>query len=302
MTIEQLHDICIEKGIFAQKDALLKNYTTFKIGGPASLFLKPVSLNQVQECIQLCRKANIKPFILGNGSNVLFSSKGYKGVILYIGKELSNINASSNSKIVSCEAGASLSSVCLQAEEHHLTGLEFAYGIPGTVGGAVYMNAGAFGGEMQDVVKSVTYITEDGDIETVQNGEIGFAYRSSIFQKNNGCIITIEFALQEGNALEIKEKMSAIAKRRAEKQPLNMPSAGSTFKRPEGAYAAALIEKCGLKGKQIGGAMVSEKHAGFIVNANDATDEDVLHLIHFVQETVLQETGFQLEPEVQLIQ
>lgn len=301
MTIEQLYDVCIEKGISTQKDVLLKNYTTFKIGGPASLFLKPISLAQVQECIQLCKKASIQPFILGNGSNVLFSSNGYKGVVLYIGKELSNINVFEDSNTIICEAGATLSAACVKASEHSLTGLEFAYGIPGTVGGAVYMNAGAFGGEMQDVVKSVTYIAEDGSIKTVQNGDIAFAYRNSAFQKNGGCIIKIEFTLQKGSQTEIKEKMDDISKRRAEKQPLDMPSAGSTFKRPEGAYAAALIEKCGLKGKQIGGAMVSEKHAGFIVNVGTATDEDVLHLIQFVQSTVLEETGFLLEPEVRLI-
>ncbi len=301
MTIEQLYDVCNEQGILAQKDVLLKNYTTFKIGGPANLFLQPATLEEVQECILLCKQTGIQPFIIGNGSNVLFSSNGYKGVVLYIGNKLSDINVSEDSKIIICEAGVTLSQVCMKAAEHNLTGLEFAYGIPGTVGGAVYMNAGAFGGEMQDVVKSVTYITKDGALETVQNGDIGFVYRNSAFQKNNGCIIKIEFALQKGNQAEIKEKMSDIARRRAEKQPLDMPSAGSTFKRPEGAYAAALIEQCGLKGKRIGGAMVSEKHAGFIVNVENATDQDVLSLIQFVQGIVFEKTGFQLEPEVRLI-
>lgn len=286
-------------GAEIRRDVPLKTMTTFKIGGNARYILLPHSEEQAAEIIAACSRNGVKPFILGNGSNVLFPDDGYDGVILHLEEGFSNLTLDGD--VICCGAGVSLSRLCHFALEHGLTGLEFAYGIPGSVGGGAFMNAGAYGGEMKDVVLSCRHITPEGEIGELSGDALQFGYRDSAY-KHNGCMITsVRFQLKRGERAQIKATMEDLIGRRRSKQPVEYPSAGSVFKRPPNHFAGTLIEQCGLKGTQIGGAQVSEKHAGFIINVGGATCADVTQLIRLVQDAVREKTGVVLEPEVMMI-
>ena len=257
----------------------LSRHTSFQIGGPAALFCEPQNKRQLARAIAVCRQAGVRYYLLGKGTNILFADEGFDGVVIHIGEVLGNIEC--NGLSVTAQAGAALAKVCIAAANEGLSGLEFAYGIPGCVGGAVYMNAGAYGGEIKDVLACATFLDETGAERTLQAGELQLGYRTSVFEREPWCILSATFTLREDDTGPIRERMADYARRRMEKQPLDMPSAGSTFKRPEGAYAGALIDQCGLRGYAIGGAQVSQKHCGFIVNTGNATCADVLlSLIH----------------------
>ncbi|MBQ8790775.1 MAG: UDP-N-acetylmuramate dehydrogenase [Ruminiclostridium sp.] len=273
----------------------MKHHTTFRIGGPCDVMVNVNCAAVLVELLQECKNSGIKYYIVGKGSNILVSDEGLRGVVLHIGSDFSSVHVDGES--IECDAGASLISVCQAALENSLQGLEFAYGIPGSVGGAVYMNAGAYGGEMKDVVLSCRYI--DGDeIKEMPVYRMGLGYRKSIFADKNYCIVSVKIKLKKGDKKEIKNQMDTLMQKRKDKQPLEYPSAGSTFKRPEGDFAGRLIEVCGLKGTACGGAEVSTKHAGFVINKNNATCSDVLGVIEKVKQTVKKETGVELHCEV----
>jgi len=283
----------IENLVVLENEPMSK-HTTFKIGGPAKLFLSARSKEAAVKALSLLYDVGEAPFVLGNGSNTLFPDGQFERTIL---KMSFNSISVSGTKIVS-DAGAFLPVLSKTALNNSLTGLEFAQGIPGTVGGAIVMNAGAYGGEISDTLVSSTYFS-NGEVITLPASAHDFSYRHSFYTKNpQAIVLSAEFSLKEGIASEISEKMQDFAARRREKQPLELPSAGSVFKRPVGYFAGALIEQCGLKGFSIGGASVSEKHAGFIVNTSGATSDDVRKLICHVQECVLRETGVSLECEI----
>lgn len=277
----------------------MRLHTTFKIGGPAERFYSVTALSQLQRVLKALEEENIPAFILGNGSNLLVSDNGISGAVIYLAGEFREIRDLGGGRL-SAGAGASLASVCAYARDRSLSGLEFAWGIPGYMGGAAYMNAGAYGGEMKDIISRVIARNEQGEITAYSGKELDFGYRKSRFTGSREVILSVELQLAPGNPLEISGKMEELMGRRKEKQPYDMPSAGSVFKRPEGAFAGALIEKCGLKGTAVGGAQVSEKHSGFIVNSGGATCEDVRQLILLIQNKVLQETGYRLECEVRI--
>ncbi len=281
-------------------DVPMKQYSSFKTGGNASVMLSPYNKKSLVAAVKKCKSLNIKPLVLGNGSNILVSDSGIDGVIIHLGKGFDEITLV-NETTVRCLSGCSLIKLCRFALEKGLSGLEFAYGIPGTVGGAMYMNAGAYGGEMKDVVKKCEYITLDGETGTLNKDEMMLSYRKSVFTDSDKIIVSAEFELQKSSKTEIEQKMNELMSRRKEKQPLEYPSAGSTFKRPEGFFAGKLIEECGLKGKSIGGAQVSDKHCGFIINKNNATSTDIKDLIDFVRDEVLEQKGIMLEPEVKFM-
>lgn len=289
-----------ELGSDVEYNASMSKYTSFKAGGKADLLITPDSISSLREIIAFCKANAIHYFILGNGSNVLVRDSGIDGAVIRLGAKLSKIALKDENTIIA-EAGASLKSICMFALEHSLTGLEFAYGIPGTLGGAVYMNAGAYGGEMKDVLYSVSHIDSEGNFGAFTKDELDLSYRHSVYSENGFTVTSAEIVLQKGNYDDIKAKMNELMSKRKEKQPIEFPSAGSTFKRPEGYFAGKLIEECGLKGKAIGGAEVSTKHAGFIINKNKATATDILDLIKFVQDTVFEKHGVHLEPEVKII-
>lgn len=278
----------------------MSRHTSFKIGGPADLFLLPDSSEQISRLISAARLSSIPLYIIGRGSDLLVHDEGVRGAVLAVTQKLSQIKKLDN-RTLSSGAGASLERVCRFALEEGLSGLEFAYGIPGSVGGAVYMNAGAYGGEMRDVLLGTAHIDEDGREGEFSADQLNLSYRRSVYTECVCCITSAVFRLQPGDPAEIHARMEDLKNRRRTKQPLEYPSAGSTFKRPKGSYASALIDQCGLKGLRIGGAMVSEKHAGFLINYDHATCEDVLELIEKVRETVFRQTGYQLECEVKLI-
>lgn len=280
-------------------DEPMKNHTTFKIGGPADIFLMPKTEEQIANVIKVAKENSFPVFILGNGSNVLVGDKGIRGAVLCLYKNLNCLEVSGDE--IYAGAGILLSAASLVAANSGLSGLEFASGIPGTIGGAVYMNAGAYGPEMKDVIVSVRCMDGDGNILELKNEECEFSYRHSRFTNSEMVILGCKMKLQHGDVGEIRAKISDLTKRRVTKQPVEKPSAGSTFKRPEGYFAGTLIEEAGLKGKRCGGAEVSEKHAGFIINTGDATAKDVLDLIEFVKKTVYDKNGVMLEPEVKLV-
>ena len=273
--------------------------TTFGIGGPA-LLIRPQNREQLQTAVALCRGAGQPPFILGRGSNLLVSDAGIARPVIQLGEGLSTVVRQGDT--LRCGAGAALISVCLQAARAGLSGLEWAYGIPGSLGGGVYMNAGAYGGELKDVVAEVTYLDENGDFCTASGDALQFGYRHSVFQQRECCIVEAVLALVPGRESEIRAAMEDYMNRRREKQPLEYGSAGSTFKRPAGNYASALVDQCGLKGLAVGGAEVSQKHAGFIINRGGATAAEVLQLIAEVQRTVREKTGYELECEVKYVE
>jgi len=278
---------------------LLSRHTTFKIGGPADYLVLPVSLAEVSEVMVIARQYNIPITVLGNGSNLLVLDKGIKGLALKFGSEMSYIKHSDAT--IRAGAGAMLADVCIYGAKHGLSGMEFAIGIPGSVGGAVFMNAGAYSGEMCQVVVAVLGVCADGSVKRFVESEIGFGYRHSAFH-DNGCIICeVELDLIRKEKPTIEQKMYEYQVKRETKQPLEMPSAGSTFKRPPGHFAGTLIEQAGLKGFTVGGAQVSVKHAGFVVNAGGATAQDVLKLIKEVQRRVYEDSGVMLQPEVRIV-
>lgn len=277
----------------------MKNYTAFRIGGPVDILIKPDSITNLALAIKLCTEHNVPYYILGNGSNLLVADEGFRGVVIQIHTNLAEIKVEGNK--VTAQAGALLSKVATKALEHSLTGFEFAHGIPGTLGGAVVMNAGAYGGEMKQVLISCDVLDQEGNIMTLSNEALELGYRTSIIQKKGYVVLSATIALKEGNKEEISAHMKELMDRRKEKQPLDKPSAGSTFKRPEGYFAGKLIMDSGLKGYQIGGAMVSDKHSGFIVNCGGATFKDVVALIKHVQEVVKEKYQVELEPEVKVL-
>ena len=301
MSFDKIYDYAKSIGCPSQRDVPMSKYTTFRIGGNASVMLTPTTDEQLASIIKKCKKDNIKPFIIGNGSNMLISDKGLDTVVINMCRPDPKIELVNGDTVV-CDAGATMSKVCNFALENGLTGLEFAFGIPGSAGGAAYMNAGAYGGEMKDVLVECRHIDSDGNFGSLKGEELGLAYRTSAYEHNGYIITTLVMKLSKGNKDEIRAKMQELLQRRKDKQPLEYPSAGSTFKRPEGYFAGALIEDCGLKGYSVGGAQVSEKHAGFVINKGDASAKDVLDLIKYIQDKVLSEKGVMLEPEVRLIE
>lgn len=295
MNAEALADFLENENIEYRQNEPMRAHTTFKIGGEADIFIIPASPAALIYAVKKCNELEIPYFILGNGSNLLVSDGGIEGAVI----SLSGINGiSSDGEKITCGAGAMLSSVCLKALSLSLTGLEFAYGIPGTAGGALYMNAGAYGGQTADVIESAECLTATGEIKTLKKENMQLGYRSSVFKNGGLIIISLTFALKKGDKAEIKAEMDELLNRRKQKQPLEYPSAGSTFKRPEGYFAGALIEKNGLKGLTVGGAQVSEKHAGFVINRGGATAADVKALIGKIQKKVFENDGVMLEPEV----
>lgn len=279
-------------------DEPMKNHTSFKVGGPADILVIPSRIEQVERIINSCKKHKTNYFVMGNGSNLIVRDGGFRGVIIKL-TALNEIKFDGSR--VKAEAGALLSILSKEILKNSLKGFEFASGIPGTVGGAVTMNAGAYGPEIKDVLESALVLDNNGEIKSLSNNEMDFSYRNSVVQKNGYIVLEATFKLEDGNYEEIKKRMDELNKRRVDKQPLNYPSAGSTFKRPEGYFAGKLIEDSGLKGKAIGGACVSEKHSGFIINYNNASAADVLGLINFVKETVKKNYGVTLEAEVKVI-
>ena len=281
-------------------DEPLKNHTTFKIGGNCIALIEPREVSDIVETIKICRENSIKFFVIGNGSNLLVPDEGYNGVIIKLKSEFSTIQVEGEYLIVN--SGAKLSEVYTVAYENSLTGFEFASGIPGTIGGAIYMNAGAYGGEMKDIVESVEVLDLDNfELRELKNEELEFSYRKSIIQRKNYIVTTIKLKLQKGNKEEINAVYEDLRERRNSKQPLNFGSAGSTFKRPEGHFASKLIEDAGLKGYHINDAWVSEKHSGFIVNKGNASFKEVMELIEYVQNVVFEKFGVKLETEVRIL-
>ena len=298
-TIDTIQNFAVSLGCPAQRDVPMKNYTSFKIGGPADLFLMPKNEEQVSGIASFCAENGTPVFVLGKGSNILVSDSGIRGTVIFTG----GLNSVELTDSLSIKAGSGLSlmQLCNFALENSLSGLEFAFGIPGTVGGAAFMNAGAYGGEMKDVFVSCSHVDMRGMCGVLAGEELDLSYRHSAYEDNGFIITSASVRLEKGEKEQIKEKMYGFLARRKEKQPLEFPSAGSTFKRPQGYFAGALIEQCGLKGTSIGGAQVSEKHAGFVINRGGATADDVLRLVELVAQTVEKETGVKLEPEIRFI-
>ena len=277
----------------------MKKHTTFRLGGAADYFLSPEKAEQVAELIHICREENISYFILGNGSNLLVSDRGYRGTVIQIFKNMNDIRVEGTKLYV--QAGALLSAIARKALDAGLTGMEFASGIPGTVGGAAVMNAGAYGGEMKDIIKSVTVLTKEGEMKVLDASELQFGYRTSVIKENGYVVLEAVIQLCPGDKETIQKRMEELKEQRVTKQPLEYASAGSTFKRLEGYFAGKLIQDAGLRGYQVGGAQVSEKHCGFVINTGDAVAEDVWNLIHDVQEKVYDKFQVKLEPEVKFL-
>ena len=280
-------------------DEPMKKHTTFRVGGNADYFVMPQSAEEVKNIVALCKEAQMPYYILGNGSNLLVGDKGYRGVIIQIYKEMNDIRIEGDRVVA--QAGALLSRVGTATLEAELTGFEFAAGIPGTVGGAVVMNAGAYGGEMKDIIASATVLTQDGDIITINKEDLELGYRTSMIAKRGYVVLEAEYQLQKGDKEAIRARMDELKVQRVTKQPLEYPSAGSTFKRPEGYFAGKLIQDAGLRGFRVGGAEVSEKHCGFVINKDQATAADILELMRQVSAKVMQEFGVKLEPEVKTL-
>ena len=295
----KLYDLCKKIECEYSTDVLLKDYTSFKIGGKADVMIFPDSIEKLSALISLIGNEKITSLVLGKGSNMLVDDSGFRGVVINTCK-LDKITLADDLTVV-CQCGVSLSRLCRFSLENSLTGLEFAFGIPGTAGGAAYMNAGAYGGEMKDVLVSCEHIHSDGSFGEFCADELELGYRHSVYSDSDMLITSLKLKLSKGNPEEIKAKMDELMGKRRDKQPLEYPSAGSTFKRPEGYFAGALIEQCNLKGYSVGGAQVSEKHAGFVINKGGATAYDVISVIEHCKKTVFEKTGVVLEPEVKII-
>lgn len=275
----------------------MKDHTTFNVGGVADYYVKPHSTDEISKLLELCRTNQIGHYVIGNGSNLLVSDSGYRGVILQIYNNFSGVRVEDS--LLTVKAGTLVSKVADTAYEAGLCGMEFSCGIPGTIGGAATMNAGAYGGEIKHIVEFVKIMDQSGKIKVLQNDELQFGYRTSVIKQNSYVVLEVGIRLSPGSMEEIKEKMMDYTARRNEKQPLEYPSAGSTFKRPEGMFAGKLIMDAGLKGYSVGGAKVSDKHCGFIINYNHANARDILNLVKDIQEKVRKEFGVELEMEVQ---
>ena len=298
--MELYNRLCtITKQENVMKDEPMKKHTTFRIGGPADYFVTPESREEIQAIVELCKKEEIPYSVIGNGSNLLVGDKGYRGVILQIFKKMNQIRVEENK--IYAGAGALLSKVAATALSESLTGFEFAAGIPGTLGGAVVMNAGAYGGEMKDVLKEVTVMTAAGEILVLPAEKLEMGYRTSLVKTKGYLVLSAVIVLEQGNQEAIKARMKELTEQRVSKQPLEFPSAGSTFKRPEGYFAGKLIMDAGLRGYQTGGAQVSEKHCGFVINKDNATAADVCRLLRDVQDKVKEQFGVTLEPEVKFL-
>ena len=283
------------------KDSILINepmsrHTTFRVGGPADFFVTPKAKEEVRDVVRICKEAGMPYYIIGNGSNLLVSDAGYRGVIVQIYKEMNEVKVEGD--LVKAQAGALLSGIAAKALGAELSGFEFASGIPGTIGGACVMNAGAYGGEMKDVLESVTVLTGEGKIIELGRNELELGYRTSVIAKKGYIVLGAVLKLERGDGEKIKTYMDELKEKRVTKQPLEYPSAGSTFKRPEGYFAGKLIEDAGLRGFQVGGAQVSEKHCGFVINRDHATAADIMELMRQVQSRVKENSGVDLEPEV----
>ena len=298
--MQEIYKKLIENRI--SKENILLNepmslHTSFKTGGKADIFVKAYSVEEIKSVLKISKENNIPLFVLGNGTNLLVKDEGFRGIILQV--KLDNIKIDGTEVVV--QSGVKNAVLSQKLTDNSLTGFEFASGIPGTIGGAIKMNAGAYGSEMKDIVSSVTYLDYDGNIHTINNVECEFSYRHSRFFNEKAIILEAKLNLQYGNKEEIENKVKELLKQRKEKQPLEYPNAGSTFKRGENYITAKLIDECGLKGCSIGGAQVSEKHAGFIVNKNNATSTDILNLIEYVQKVVKEKTGEDIKLEVEVI-
>ncbi len=289
-----------ENGIVKIKEnVLMRDYTTMKIGGPADILIEPNSIDQIQKIINIAKETNTPLTIIGNGSNLLVRDKGIRGIVVVLKDEFSQITVNEN--ILTAQSGATLRSAAIESFEKNLTGMEAVSGIPGTVGGAIIMNAGAYGTEMKDIVKNVVCIDRDGNIQNFNNEEMDFSYRHSTASEKDLIVLEVSFELKPGNHEEIIESFKTYDYKRSSRQPLDKNSAGSTFKRPEGHFASKLIDDAGLRGYRVGSAMVSEKHAGFLINIEDSTCENMLHLIEDVQKRVYDKYNVKLEREVKLI-
>ena len=280
-------------------DEPMSRHTTFRVGGPADFFVTPKAKEEVRDVIRICKEAGMPYYIIGNGSNLLVSDAGYRGVIVQIYKEMNEVKVEGD--LVKAQAGALLSGIAAKALGAELSGFEFASGIPGTIGGACVMNAGAYGGEMKDVLESVTALTGEGKIIELGRNELELGYRTSVIAKKGYIVLGAVLKLERGDGEKIKTYMDELKEKRVTKQPLEYPSAGSTFKRPEGYFAGKLIEDAGLRGFQVGGAQVSEKHCGFVINRDHATAADIMELMRQVQIRVKENSGVDLEPEVKRV-
>ena len=277
-------------------DEPMSRHTTFRVGGPADFFVTPKAKEEVRDVVRICKEAGMPYYIIGNGSNLLVSDAGYRGVIVQIYKEMNEVKVEGD--LVKAQAGALLSGIAAKALGAELSGFEFASGIPGTIGGACVMNAGAYGGEMKDVLESVTVLTGEGKIIELGRNELELGYRTSVIAKKGYIVLGAVLKLERGDGEKIKTYMDELKEKRVTKQPLEYPSAGSTFKRPEGYFAGKLIEDAGLRGFQVGGAQVSEKHCGFVINRDHATAAAIMELMRQVQIRVKENSGVDLEPEV----
>lgn len=288
-------------GIPYANEEPLSRHTGFRTGGPADALAKPQTKDELCGLVAALRREEIPFFLLGKGTNVLAPDEGYRGVVVLTEQALTDLDFDMGSGTVTAGAGVSLAALCTEVMERGLTGLEFAYGIPGSVGGALFMNAGAYDGEMKDVAHEVRVLCENGAEETRSAAQMDFSYRHSAAQQDGSVILAGTFALMGGDAGAIRARMNELMASRKEKQPLELPSCGSAFKRPQGSYASKLIDECGLRGFTVGGAQVSEKHCGFVVNRGGATSADILTLLDRVRQTVFTKTGFDLEPEIRIL-
>ncbi len=298
--MQEIYKQLLEEGISKENILLnepMSKHTSFKTGGNADLFVKAYSVEEIKSVLKVSKENNIPLFVLGNGTNLLVKDEGFRGIVLQIKLEDIEIEGTE----VTVKSGVKNAILSRKLIDNSLTGFEFASGIPGTIGGAIKMNAGAYGSEMKDIVQEVTYLDFDGNIHTISNSECEFEYRHSRFFNEKVIILEVKLNFEKGNKEEIEEKVLELAKQRKEKQPLEYPNAGSTFKRGENYITAKLIDECGLKGHSIGGAQVSEKHAGFIVNKNNATSKDILNLIEYVKTKVKEQTGENIKLEIEVI-
>lgn len=297
---DRLKEAAASVGCKVLEQVPMSQYTTFKIGGPADLFVEIPRTSALCEVLRVCREEGLPYFTLGNGSNLLVPDEGLRGVVFHLTGDFDKIRVKEDC-VIECGASSSLMRLCRFAQEQKLSGLEFAWGIPGSVGGAAYMNAGAYQGEMKDVLLSCRHVGEDGILGSRSGADLDLSYRHSAYSGTKDIITFVSVHLVKDDPKLIRERMDDYMLRRKTKQPLEYPSAGSVFKRPEGYYAGGLIEQCSLKGKRVGGAMVSEKHAGFLINYDHATCADVRALISLIQETVYQQTGVYLEREMKIL-
>ena len=293
--LREVRRLCPETPVLEAEP--MSRHCSFRIGGPCDAMLLPGSPEELERICRLLAQGGERPFLMGNGTNLLITDGPFHRIVLRMGERFSRVDAAGD--ILTAQAGVSLAQLAVTAAKNGLAGLEFAHGIPGTLGGAVSMNAGAYGGEMKDVVSAVTYL--DGELNLRETADEDFAYRHSRFSDTGDIILSAALRLHADDSEAIRERMRALMERRKASQPLELPSAGSTFKRPAGGYAAALIDRAGLKGYSVGGAQVSEKHAGFVVNRGGAAFDDVVRLIEHIQEEVFRQTGIALEPEVKII-